>query len=341
MDISRAEKIGELRKATAALSKTVDAKGSAKVSAPKLLSSKPIGGPPPIPPPIEGSGALRTLMYVIATLLAIALVLLAVDQWITPIFKRTPGGKGFILIPGNDTSEIFWTTTTDTPELMVIKDITVGLPPISPSIKTLSTTTLEGQTTYSLSMDVYVSDEFAQNLGGTNTKRIFFLIGTTVSTPKLQVSLANGVNTVYITALDAASLQESITIDNVPMYAPFRIGIVKTPLAMEGYLNGKLVMTRQIKSSSSTSPATGDKIFAPSSINEIANGVTTNLATGIKVMNLRIFGSAITPSEMEARMTDLTPVTTFNPNSTSSIQNTSVTSRLASWANMFFLGYKQ
>ena len=41
--------------------------------------------------PVAGTGFMRILMYIIAGILFIGIILLGVDQWITPIFQRGPG----------------------------------------------------------------------------------------------------------------------------------------------------------------------------------------------------------------------------------------------------------
>ena len=69
---------------------------------------------------------------------------------------------------------------------------------------------------------------------------------------------------------------------------------------MEGYLNGLLIRTINLRSNT-IDPNTGDTIYSPDNI--IKGGKP--LSKGIKAMNLRLFGEAIRPAEMKARMTDL------------------------------------
>jgi len=308
MDVSRAEKIAEILKTTKQLTKNVGkpatAKaGQAQAQAPALLQAAP-EGPAALPPPVAGTDFLRVLMYVVAGLLIVGLILLAVDQWITPVFQRTPGGQGFIPIPGNDSTQVYWATLKD------IADITVGAPPLT-STKALSTTVIEGQTNYSITMDVYVKDEFAQDLAATDNdkqRRIFFALGSTVASPALIAWISNDANTAYVTSFDSNGLEETVEFENIPIHTPFRIGIVKTPYAMEGYLNGLLVKTRQIKSANIL-PSTGFKIFSPANI--VVNGTT--LSKNILVLNVRTFGYTAASSEMQGRMSDLKLETDFIP----------------------------
>ena len=124
------------------------------------------------------------------------------------------------------------------------------------------------------------------------------------------------INNIYITAYNkTSSTSESAIIENVPMNIPFRLGIVVSPYTLEAYLNGRLVMTRQLKSSS-IQPSTSDTIYAPTNILYTPPTGSTNtfsLAEGIKVMNLRTFGYQVTPAEMTARMYDLVLPSLINP----------------------------
>lgn len=305
MDVSRAEKIAEVLKTTAQLGKNI--KKPATIIKPSLVLNKPIGEAR-LPPAVEGSGVLRVMMYVVAGLLLVGLILLGVDQWITPIFQRVPGGSGYIPIPGTDMSQVYWKKPSE------VADITIGTP-IPPSVAPgaivpaapLSTTVLEGQANYSITMDVFIKDEYPQ-APIVNDRRIFFMIGQTTTTPTLIVWISNTKNTAYITCFNSKRLEESAEIENVPIHKPFRIGIVKSPYILEAYLNGMLVMTRQLRSISKT-PSTGDTIFSPANI--VINGVKTS--QNIKILNVRTFGYNVQPSEMLGRMDDLIDISVFNP----------------------------
>ena len=251
--------------------------------------------------PVQGSGFVRILMYVIAGLLLIGIILLGVDQWVTPVFQRTPGAPGYIAIPGADKSQVFWTSPNE------VKDIVVGVvaPPVSPPgfpqpAIPPSMTTIEGQAVYSLTMDILISDEYPQDLGTGQTQRVFFVMSQTVDNPSLQLSLDNSKNTVYITCFDSNGYQQSIAIDNVPIHSTFRIGLTMSNYTMEGYLNGLLVKTRQLDSAPRP-PATGDKIFAPGNIKR----GNTILSRGISVLNMRGFGYIVSSAEMKGRMSDM------------------------------------
>ena len=289
MNASRADKISEVLKNVTNLGKTIKTASGIKSNGPPPEAANAIGQP------VQGSGFVRILMYIVAGLLLIGIILLGVDQWITPIFKKSPGAPGYIPIPGTDTSEVYWLKAAD------VRDILVGTPPPTTNgTPPLSTVVLEGQTSYSITMDVLIKDEYPQDLGTGQSQRIFFTMSQSVNNPSLRVSLENEKNTVNITCFDADGLQQSVTLDNVPIHAPFRVGLTISPYLMEGYLNGLLVHTRQLNSPPKP-PSTGDKIFALSNI-VINNKV---MSTGIGVLNVRCFGYSVGAAEMKGRMDDL------------------------------------
>jgi len=323
VDSSMSEQLTRSQKAAAAI-KNVETLGK-QVQKPTTVKAVTAKGVPTeiqatgLPKPVAGSSLIQILMYIFAGILLIGLILLAVDQWITPIFQRNPGGQGYIPIPGTDTTQIYWTT----PES--ITNITVG--PVAPAANNarqpLFTTVIEGQAAYSLTLDVLINDEFPQNLGGL-TQRTFFMLGPSLGSPTLTVSLDNSVNTIYVTSYDSSRHVQTAIIENVPIHTPFRIGIAKSPYALESYLNGKLVTTINLRSTT-INPTGGDTIFAPSNITytppssegsgALSGGTNSSvsLSRGIQAMALRIFGYVASPGEMISRMSDLTSIKVFNP----------------------------
>jgi len=319
MEQSRANKISEVLKNVSTLGKKIQIPGS--VAATRIIpeAKNAIGVP------VEGTGFVRILMYVIAGILLIGLILLGVDQWITPVFQRSPGAPGYIPIPGTDTTQVFWTDSTKVTDIYVgpVTQETNGFTP-------LSVTNIEGQAAYSLTLDVKINDEYPQSLPPvdpynqlTNGRRIFFIltqvpIGSVL--PIFQVSLDNNQNKVYITSLNNSSTpEESIVIDNVPIHKTFRIGVTISNKLMEGYLNGLLVSSRPLKQPP-IPPESGYRIPSPSNI-KVRSGLTEKvLSAGISVLNVRTFGYVASAAEMEARMSDFV----FNESLGKSI-NTAVT----------------
>ena len=335
MDIGRAERIADVIKTTKQLGKNI--------KKPNVYETTDRS--------VEGTGIMKILMYFVAGLLLIGLILLGVDQWITPIFIRTPGGRGYIPIPGTDLSQINWTSANDISNIVVgtasaatpsAGTPSVGTPAATPARP--STNVIVGQSSFSITMDVFIASN-ANTLAITTynnmnptvkPKRTIFFLGTSTtnstttntalgsasgsgtgaSEKKLIVEMDSYINNIYITAYNkTSSTSESAIIENVPMNIPFRLGIVVSPYTLEAYLNGRLVMTRQLKASS-IQPSTSDIIYAPNNILYTPPSGTTNtfsLAEGIKVMNLRTFGYEVTPAEMSSRMYDLVAASVINP----------------------------
>jgi len=301
MEEARAGRIANIYNSIKSLGKNIKLPGATNVSqnAPQVRNAIGI--------PVQGSGFTRIAMYFIAGLLMIGIILLVVDQWVTPIFQRSPGAPGYIAIPGTDLTQSFWSSAIG------VRDIVIGtpsksvVPPGYPQPPTpLSVTVIEGQSSYSITMDILINDQYSQTLPAGKSQRVFFVMSQTVENPSLQISLDNAKNTVYITCFDSNGYQQSVTIDNVPVFTPFRLGLTMSSYAMEGYLNGMLVKTRQLDSTP-INPTTGDKIFAPANIK--ANEVV--LSKGIDILNIRAFGYVASPAEMKARMSDLSSKSSF------------------------------
>jgi hypothetical protein len=259
--------------------------------------------------PVSGSGLVTALLYIGAGIFAVLLILMAIDQWVTPVFQNSPGSSGFILVPGTDTTQVYWTNSK------TIKDILIGTPPPPPTPDTgetvpLYTTVIEDQSIYSITLDIMIQNEFPQDIGD-QPMRTFFILGESLSKPTLSMGLDNSKNTVYITSVDTDGHIQTVVLDNVPIHKPFRIGFTKSDRIMEGYLNGKLVKTIGLRTQS-IKPTSGSKIYAPSSIMYGAGSSIKSLSKGIAVMNLRLFPYTVSPEEMIARMVDLTPSTKYN-----------------------------
>jgi len=300
MIASRSEKIASAVKDVFDLGKSIKKPST-------LQYVNPVNSKTGLPPVVAGSFTVRIIMYILASILVILLFLLAIDHWVTPILIRSPGDGGYISVPGTDTSQVYW------PDTSKVADITIGIP--TDLSGNLGTTLIEGQTNYSITMDVLIDNELSQNLGNDANnvplQRTLFILGSTLSTPTLKVTLDNILNDIHITAVGTDGSLQSITLENVPIHTPFRIGLSKSASVMEGYLHGKLVMTRNLKVPAKV-PIGGDKIFSTTNIKTIVNNNEVVLSRGIKVINVRLFGDTIYPSEMLGRMGDLCAVGLFS-----------------------------
>jgi hypothetical protein len=273
--------------------------------------------PSGLPEPIAGTGFVRYILYFIGGVLVLGILLMVVDYWFFPIFKRKPGGAGYISLPGSDTSEQFWTDLTSSISAQSIKDVSIGTPPLDVQTATpppVFSVSIEGQPTYSMTLDILINDEKPQDLGTGNQYRTIFLLGTSLINPKLTITMDNTKNTAHINVYSSAGPLSAV-IDNIPIHTPFRIGLVKSSHALEVYLNGLLVQTRKI-TGQEMDPSGGDKIYAPQNITRTQASTQYVLSKGIQVMNLRLFPYAVQPNEMIARMSDLTQLITFNPKNT-------------------------
>lgn len=246
------------------LTKTNSAKAKTALDSPSGPTKIQASG---LPEPVAGTGFLQYIMYFIAGVLVLGVVLMIVDRWAFPIFKRTPGSAGYISLPGSDTSDNFWS------DLKSINDVTIDVQPQPtdtsappPNPAPLYSTILASQSTYSITLDVMINDEKPQDLGP-NISRTFFFLGPALDNiyRKVTFTMDNTVNRVYVNLFNAANLIQSCVIDNVPIHKPFRIGLVKTSYAMEAYLNGLLVKTVQLQGEQ-VNPMIGDTIYAPQNI---------------------------------------------------------------------------
>jgi len=225
-----------------------------------------------LPEPVAGTGFVQYIMYFIGGILVLGLVLMVVDKWFFPIFKRSPGAPGYISLPGTDMSDSFWT------DLKTINNVSINAPPPPtdstlppPNPAPLYSTVLASQSTYTITLDVLINDEKPQDLGPNaatnNISRTFFFLGTALdnNNRKVTFTMDNTMNRVHMNVFNSLNEPKSCVIDNVPVHTPFRIGFVKSSYAMEAYLNGLLVQTIQLKGGQKD-PVMGDTIYAPQNI---------------------------------------------------------------------------
>jgi hypothetical protein len=249
------------------LTKTNSAKAKTVVATPAGPTKIQASG---LPEPVAGTGFVQYIMYFLGGILVLGIVLMVIDRWFFPVFKRAPGGAGYISLPGNDMSDNFWV------DLKSINDVTIGAPPEStdsstPTPAPLYSTVLASQSTYSITLDVLINDEKPQNLGENaatnNILRTFFFLGTGMdnNSRKVTFTMDNTMNRVHVNVFNANNLIQSCVLDNVPIHKPFRVGLVKTSYALEAYLNGLLVQTVQLQGQQ-VDPTMGDRIYAPQNI---------------------------------------------------------------------------
>ena len=329
MDASRAEKIAGALKTFTDLGKSIKMPVNLKYQIPAAGDGR-------LPPPVQGSSGMRILLYVVVGLITIGLILLGVDQWITPIFQRTPGGSGYIPVPGTDTTELFF------------KDASGSLVPVliggTSSPKREVSQALEKPPLYSITLDVLINKEtsiFYNSNGLSTINRHILLIATPFGPPSdpldkptspmhenlinqnksLSIMLDATNNTVIVSLYSDNAVTNSMLLKNVPLHIPFRIGVsVNTNTnVMNGYLNGLLVDVKTINTVSAINlPKTGDVVYPAGTLqaNTVAAGgqpIWSSQGDGISVLNMRTFRYIASPSEMMGRMGDLAKTASFAP----------------------------
>ena len=329
MDPSRAKLAANALKEIETIGKKVGKPDTAIKPITPVMSGPTKVGAMGISEPVAGSGLLGILMYTLAGVLVIGIILMVVDYWFYPIFQKKPGAPGFVLVPGMDTSEQFWLTNKE------VQNIIIGTSNADPSTlpQPLYSNLIEGQSSYSITMDVLINNEYSQNIPPGSNRTFFMIALNPRSSPTqlvteafLTASLNPQKNRVEITIMDADKTIQTALLDNVPIHKPFRIGIAKTQYTMEAFLDGLLVKTIQLRGNTINPGTNGTHyIIAPQNIMDdtaasksVSNSTAVVLSTGIQVLNVRLFGEVISPSEMRARMNDLTSITTFKPPLTNS-----------------------
>ena len=308
MDIARADKIADITKTITDLGRSIKKPASLQYGFPQKVP----GGPSRLPPPVAGSTVVRILKYIAAGILVIGLILLIIDQTITPIFQRNPGGAGYIPIPGTDTSQVVFTPG------VTQANFKLGTGTEDPGRPNGSLIT--GQPQYSITMDICIKTQTQAYYNGNNlVPRGVFYLGSGTSTysqaatPKLTVTLDNFQNDLNINLFSSDGKIQSMTLENVPLYVPFRLGITISSSIMNAYLNGLLVISKQVypdaSSTRPTPPAMNDIIYASSNIkSNVKLSSTTALQTsqsissGTSLLNIRLFSYIVDPSEMLGRM---------------------------------------
>lgn len=228
----------------------------------------------------SGSMLGRILVYLVALVIIIFVILVFIDRFFTPIFKSRPGDPGIIPVPWSDDGVLYWNKGTT--GQILNKDL-----PIS----NLSSN-------YSLILDIFIQNP----LQFSKYPRVLFSRGATFrNTPigdtllgvmnnyNFAMALLPDTNDLICSVLNKDDNMEISLISNVPVQQPFRVGIIIMEMAMEVYLNGKLVNTRVFLNTPKN--VVGD-IYP-------ASGIEINIA---KMRNLKIWSKVITASNIRAAL---------------------------------------
>lgn len=240
----------------------------------------------------NASPVKKWIAYLLAIFIVIMSILILIHYTITPIFRTNPGSPGIITVPGVDDGKLYWD-----------KDSSV-LP---------DNNTILGSNTqnYTILMDIFISNP----LSFKPYPRVLFYRGGdsppsqnpaaqtilgVVENYNIAVALSPDTNDLVVSTLTSGSNgvnMENILVPNVPVQEPFRLGIVMMDMAMEVYLNGRLVKTRAL---SGTPMAIKGKFYP----------INKDIAT---IRNLHIWNRILSPPEIRYATPSLPDAKIFTP----------------------------
>lgn len=206
------------------------------------------------------------------------MILLLVHYFVRPIFQLSPGGPGFIPVPGLNDSELFWKPGVIASPIKDIQTRVAGQ--VTNWTFTLDITILNPLTFSDRNRPIFMRGSTLEPAAGTKGKSLDVLNLTNIT-----VALKPDTTDLVIILMNSHNNEEPIVIPNVPVQTPFRLGVVIMDMAMEAYINGRLIKTRTLDASPRQS--TGD--FIP------PQGSMTDLA---RVNNLQLWNRVLSPSEI-------------------------------------------
>ncbi len=243
----------------------------------------------------ESGGLMSVAGTLLVTLLVILIILIVVHYTITPIFRFTPGGKGYITVPGitRDDGAIYWEQAYPHGPLKEEDTIFGGQVAISKN--------------YTLSIDFYFND---LNHGLNSGLRPLFYrynpIGKGIDY-SVGIFLDSQVNDILVQVRTVTGDTEVIRLKNVVAKVPIRVGVVVGEQYFEAYRNGQLVTTRRLMSA----PKGSGGIFwaepgsAPGSTASMVTTATTQGCTPVAAgplggaVNLHLWRRVLSPGELK------------------------------------------
>jgi hypothetical protein len=238
------------------------------------------------------SGVIQYLYYFIVILIVILLVLVIVNYTFYPIFRTSPGGKGFIPVPGSDDSKLYWITSDMTSALKesttpvsglyqnwsYVVDIQVDNPTANTGAPRLLLS--RGEKPSKLTSPFRDNDTILKLLPKFNTA---------IYLDKLTNDLYVSIQTISSTnPSNKTVLVESIPITNIPVRKSVRIGVMIASNVFEVYVNGYLVRSKTF--TASIRNITGD-FYPPSD---------TVASSTARVKNLRIWNRTLSSAEFRS-----------------------------------------
>lgn len=207
--------------------------------------------------------------WFIAVVVVVTVILLFVHFTLRPVFRLVPGGKGIIPIPGFSDGQVYWKPKTAVAPLIESK-----LPASYPTQN------------WTFTLDIFINNPTVHGF----EPSYIFSRGTgykkgTIEENVVEVLLIPGSNDLVVTVRNSLRNSESVLLSNVPVQTPFRLGVVVLDVAMEVYVNGRLMKTRAMDAP----PANFKGVFVP------PQGDAASL---VKISNLHLWNRVLTPSEI-------------------------------------------
>lgn len=252
-----------------------------------------------------GSNISRIIAYLLAIIIVILIILLFIHFFIKPIFKLNPGSPGIIPIPGSDNGKLFWnksvkdyTEYKDIPEteLSIIHDKYFDYTVIMDIF-------IENPVTISKTLRVLFSRGATYKVGPIVKSTYDYTPQSIFSTYNLVIALKPENTDLIVAVLTNKSSETSdviASIPNIPIQEPFRLGVVIMELALEIYINGRLMKTIKY-----------DNGFTPGPYQ--ANGIQIDNGKKICSMrNLKIWNKTLTIPEIRYALPAISSVNDFN-----------------------------
>ncbi len=257
----------------------------------------------------DTSSVNSTIGILLVVILVILIILIVVHYTITPIFRFTPGGKGFITVPGitRDDGAIYWEQEYPHATLSESDTIFAGQPAISKN--------------YTLSVDFYFND-LNNGINQTNPRPLFYRYNPAGEGLDFSVGifLDPQVNDMHVMVRTVNNDIEVIRIRNIVAKVPIRIGVVVGEQYFEAYRNGQLVATRRLRSAPK---AAGGTFWADPGSQVIATGGGSGCAPVASgplggAVNLHLWRRVLSPGELKFSTPALPNASLFKPDNKSS-----------------------
>jgi hypothetical protein len=244
------------------------------------------------------------IAWLAAVLFILLGILLFVHFTLYPLFQFQPGGKGFLRIPGFKDNRTFWQPTNP---------LTNPLPDISD--QQVFTNGDPMTSNWAFTLDICIICPLAQITGSDNKPayRVIFNRGGVFKNPvtsdslrgvldghNVAIALAPATNDLIVSVLDIRGNSVEITLPNIIVNQPFRIGVCLMDTAFEVYLNGKLVQTSTIKKGINGNKG---RFQGP----QKGSSSTTDVTDIVRVGNLNVWSRLVSPAELRYAQPALMP----------------------------------